>query len=114
MSGVLLVGLCQGLTLLVIDSNVCNEANPVLDAYDFALTSDDCQWEAGIRMSITALVVWVVIGMLLLFGVIPPPQGYPRAPQQTQTVTYQQTIHPDGSRTVEQVRVVKGTVPSKV
>jgi hypothetical protein len=105
----LLVCLFQGLTLMVIQSSVCLD-NPVLQYLDEefpvirATFPDECEWDAGFRLSLTAVVFWFVAGAATL--ALPAPVPFPLTPAQTQDVTNQQNA--DGTAEETNV-VVQGT-----
>jgi len=94
------VAICQGLTLLFLDSNACND-NFVTGLFPEAYPAQ-CSWYWGARASISSVVFWFVGG--LSFFALAPPTPNPRPEPESQTVTY--TENPDGSLTKG---VVKGT-----
>ena len=62
-----------------------------------------CEWEAGLRLLIVAIVAYAMAGITILIlpeSTLTPPQEQPRQLQ----VTYQRTVHPDGTTTVEKVQ----------
>ena len=108
----LLCSLFQGLTLLVIQSDVCKD-NPAINFINSTSTAlgrqypSECAWDVGFKLSIAAVPLWFVAGLAIL--VMPYPQRFPQDPPQTQEVTYQRTVNPDGTATVQEVAIVKGT-----
>lgn len=111
--GIMFIILClfQGLTLLSLDSNICldNPATNFLDEQSFLGTEfpEECDWEAGFRLNIASVAMWFAAAVTVFM--LPPPKKYPVDPPQTQEVTYQETVNPDGTTTVQETGVVKGT-----
>jgi hypothetical protein len=104
----IVLSLFQGLTLLIIRSNVCNdnparnflvEKDPLFDE----VFSEKCEWDVGFKLSISAVVCFFVAGVATFM--IPSPVKSLSDPPQTQEVKYQQNT--DG--TVEETDVIKGT-----
>lgn len=106
----ILTCLFQGLTLLSLDSNICLD-NPVanfLEEEKFSLEfPEECDWEAGFRLNIASVALWFAAAVAIFM--LPPPTKCPVEPPQTQEVTYQETVNPDGTTTVQETGVVKGT-----
>lgn len=105
----LLVGIFQGLTLLIQSSSICLN-NPVLqylESQSLPLRDtlpDECQWGPGHKMNISAVVMWFAAG--LATQILKCPEIDTHEPPQTQTVTYQR--NPDGTVQETSVEVVKG------
>mmetsp|Transcript_1576 Transcript_1576/g.2316 ORF Transcript_1576/g.2316 Transcript_1576/m.2316 type:complete len:237 (+) Transcript_1576:191-901(+) len=103
--------LFQGLTFLFLNSNVCTDnqlVNSVGSPYP-----EECSWDVGTRMNIAAVVFWFVAGVLMVKA-IPNSGPPPTPPAETQTITYQEKKNANGTTTVEETNVVKGTyVPGK-
>ena len=95
----------QGLTLLFLQSNACKNNSSFQDSEFYP---DECSWDWGTSTNISAVVLWFVAGALML-SVIPNATRPERPPPETQTVTYTQTMNPDGTTTVTETNVVKGT-----
>lgn len=113
------VTLCQGLTFLLLDSNACS-TNPLLAATPPAGFSNaaytaliesvyepECSWGAGMTTNVVATVCWFLAGTVML--VVGVPTAPPREPPETQQVTYERTVRPDGTVGVVETAVVKGT-----
>jgi hypothetical protein len=118
------VTVCQGLTLLLLQSTACSD-NPLLflpppsldgnivtqeiwRQFVLAVYGDEeCTWSSGMTCNVLALIGWFATGVLML--VIGAPERTPVEPPQTQQVTYERTVNPDGSVTVTQTNVIKGT-----
>mmetsp|Transcript_14789 Transcript_14789/g.41878 ORF Transcript_14789/g.41878 Transcript_14789/m.41878 type:complete len:257 (+) Transcript_14789:136-906(+) len=106
--GLAFAGVCQGLTLLILKSSVC-ENNPILEYLedgkpDLRTTFADepeCQWEAGLRMGIAATVFWCLAA---IYGILRPANTkFPPRPVQTQTITYKRNA--DGTVTKTSVDI---------
>jgi hypothetical protein len=109
------VCICQGLTLMVQSSSICDN-NPVLQYFNAASPEladtfpESCEWATGYILNIVAVVCWLLAGVCAIFG--PSPVVDPREPPQQQTVTYTQNA--DGTIQETNVTIVKGTaVPPK-
>lgn len=100
--------LCQGLTLLFLDSSACKNNSYVNDLENTAGATfeDECSMALGARSNIASTCLWFVAGALMLC-IMKPPQRPPREPAETQTVTYTKTEQPDGTQVVTE-EVVKG------
>lgn len=99
--------LFQGLTFLIYSSSMCLD-NPVLAMSGSSdLHSSECSWGQGSTSNAISVVLWFLTGAAML--AVGCPERPPRGPPETQTVTYQQTTNPDGTTTVSEVAVVKGT-----
>jgi len=103
--------LFQGLTFLLLDSNACS-TNPLQaidpsSAWD-GIYSDECEWSSASSANVVSVVCWFLagLGMLAMGGA---PKRPPRAPAETQTVTYERTVNADGTTAVVETNVVKGT-----
>lgn len=105
----LLTSLFQGLTLLMQSSSLCLD-NPALQIMESTSPNiretfgDECEWGAGYRLIITAVVFWILAGASTYM--VSPPKLLASEPTQTQTVTYQR--NPDGTVTENHVDIVKG------
>jgi len=108
-----LSGIFQGITLVVLNSSICNH-NPVeqyLQEYDATLLetfSSDCKADTGYHLSIAAVALWILAGLAAL--VLPSPHVDGRQPQVSQAVTYQRDEN--GNVTETNVVIVKGTNPA--
>lgn len=99
--------LFQGLTFLIYNSSFCTD-NPILALYGVSDDySSECQWNQGSTANVVSVVLWFLTGVAMM--VVGCPQRPVRPPPETQAVAYQQTTGPDGTSTVSQVGVVKGT-----
>lgn len=104
------MGIFQGLTLMVQSSSICNN-NPVLQyleatASDFAATfPDGCEMASGFVLNIVAVICWILAGALAIMG--PSPVVFASEPPQQQSVTYTQNA--DGTVGETNVTIVKGT-----
>ena len=116
---IVILTLFQGLTFLLLNSNACSE-NPLLaeappsgfaqDAWiSFIDTAykQDCTWDAGMTTNVVAVVSWFLTGVAML--AVGVPTRPPLEPAETQEVTYEKTIGPDGTTTVAETGVIKGT-----
>jgi len=109
-AGFLVTGLCQGITLLIDASSIC-EDNPALQYLaaidpDLATTfPEPCARAAGYALTIVACVLWIVAGCFIV--AVPAPVVIRERPPQDQTVTYARK--PDGTVEEAFVAVVKGT-----
>lgn len=105
----LLCCLFQGLTLLMLDSNACNNNSLIAGLQEQLPNSSlsfqsSCSMAAGAKCSIAATVLWFVAAVAAMK--VDPPQ---RSPITTQThdVTYTRTTAADGTTIVTE-NVVKG------
>jgi hypothetical protein len=100
--------LCQGLTLLFLDSNGCKDNSYVKGLEDALSASfeDECSMEWGARSNIASTCLWFVAGALMLCVMKAPTRPEPE-PAGTQTVTYTKSEQPDGTEIVTE-EVVKG------
>jgi hypothetical protein len=110
-----LLTLFQGLEFLLLQSNACS-MNPLL--YDSSLATEnwtervdamygtDCEWSAGSTANVFAVLFWFLAGATMLW--LGPPQRPPVPPVETQTVTYERTVQPDGTTAIMETAVVKG------
>lgn len=111
----------QGLSFLLLESNACS-SNPVLGvAPPSPITTDvntwiallnsvyesDCTWSKGMGCNVAATVLFFVTGALML--ALGTPTAPPTPPPETQAVTYERKQNTDGTVTVAQTNVVKGT-----
>ena len=126
--GILVVLVCtilQGLTFLIFPSNACSD-NPVQwqspaenddtentnsnGTVDWeTLFQDNCTWSSGSDANAVSVLFYLIAGGVMLWRGAPQPP--PRdTPAETQTVTYTQMVHADGTTTIaEETQVVKGT-----
>ena len=105
----------QGLTFLLLDSNLCHD-NPILSEEESAAAAaaaateiypNDCEWDDGMTANVVSTVAWFLTGAVMLYQ--GAPQRPPRPPPETQAVTYEKTTGPDGTTTViAETTVVKG------
>ena len=113
--------LFQGLSFLLLNSNAC-AINPLLSSNPSqeTITNDqwaewvnllypdsECSWDVGMTMNVLATSFYFVTACCMFYTGVPtrPPQP----PPETQAVTYERTVGPDGTVTVAQTNVVKGT-----
>lgn len=111
---VILLAPLQGLLFLLFQSNACQE-NLVIATIEEAFARDDlyetdCSWDQGSTANVFSVFLWFAAGVLLL--VMGAPQRPEQPPVETQAVTYEQTVNPDGTTSVKEVSVVKGTAVS--
>jgi hypothetical protein len=102
----------QGLTFLVYPSSLCTD-NPIIAMMGWEGSFEpECAWDQGTTCNVISTVLWFLTGVCML--VQGPPQRPPPEPVETQAVTYQKTVNPDGTSTVAEVAVVKGVaVPNR-
>lgn len=109
----LVCGVLEALTLIFLASNACRD-NPGITLLGGGLAIDSyshhCELGPGSKMNIVSILCWLILGVALL--VVPPPEPWPIPPVETQTVTYQQTTNLDGTTTVTETNIVKGTLPN--
>lgn len=67
----------------------------------------DCRWNSGSTANVFGIVLWFAAGAAMLVSGTPA-REHPK-PAETQEVTYQRSVNPDGTVTVNQTNVVKGT-----
>jgi len=102
----------QGLTFLFLQSSACSD-NPLYasgaqsDAMTEQYYKDECTWDKGMSWNVAATILWFLTGVSMV--IIGAPVRPERPPPETQQVTYQKTTNPDGTTTVAEVGVVKGT-----
>lgn len=96
----------QGLTLLFLQSSACND-NAIVQGLVEGTYSETCEWDFGTKTNISAVVFWAVAGAAMC--VVKPPEQEDRPPAETQTVTYAETPNADGTTTMTETNVVKGT-----
>ena len=119
--------LFQGLSFLLLSSNACG-TNPLLSSNPSQDTvtneewigwirslypDEECSWDVGMTMNVLSTVLYFGTACCMYYTGVPtqPPQP----PPETQEVTYERTVGPDGTVTVAQTKVVKGTaVPDAV
>jgi hypothetical protein len=112
----LICTILEGLTLWIFSTNACSE-NPLqfyqdpsnygLDTWDSVYESD-CTWSGGSTANVISVVSFLATGLVMVY--LGAPQQPPRAPAETQAVTYTQTVDPTtGAATVTETQVVKGT-----
>ena len=111
----LICTILQGLTLWIFSSNACSE-NPLqfqedpslsgLDTWDSVYESD-CTWSGGSTANVISVICFLLTGLVMVK--MGAPQRPPRAPVETQAVTYTQTVDPTtGAAVVVETQVVKG------
>jgi len=104
---IVVLPLFQGLTFLIYNSSLCTD-NPVLAELGVSADySQECQWDGGSTSNAASVALWFLTGVAMV--IVGCPKRPPRPPPETQAVTYQRTTNPDGTATVAQVGVVKGT-----
>lgn len=111
----------QGLSFLLLNSNAC-AINPLLSSNPSQETisndqwsewikllypDEDCSWDIGMTMNVLSTLFYFIAACCMYYTGVPtqPPQP----PPETQEVTYERTVGPDGTVTVAQTNVVKGT-----
>lgn len=119
-----LLPLFQGLSFLLLNSNACAN-NPLLSANPSpdTITNDtwsewvrtaypdtECSWDVGMTANVVSTVLYFVTALFMIYTGVPtrPPQE----PPQTQEVTYERQVGPDGTVKVVEAKVVKGTAVS--
>jgi hypothetical protein len=100
------ITLFQGLTFLLFRSDLCDDVS-LLNNYNAAAYKPGCQWDQGSTANVFSIVLWFMAGVVMV--AVGVPVRAPREPPQTQAVTYQKTNNADGTTTVSEVAVVKGT-----
>jgi hypothetical protein len=100
----------QGLTFLVLNSNVCSDSSIALAGLPSAsqlLYEDECTWDAGSTANVVGTVFWFVT-VLVMKLVLKGPPSLPEQPttKETHTVTYERTQQPDGGYAIQQTNVV--------
>jgi len=102
--------LFQGLTFLMFQSSLCSN-NPINSVYPSetwdTIYKSDCEWGGASTANVFAVVLYFLAGLAMLKVGAPSPP--PRGPAETQAVTYTQTVNADGTTTVEETQVIKGT-----
>jgi len=101
----------QALTFLLFQSNACTE-NPVVALIEHTLNREDlyetkCSWDQGSTANVFATFLWFSTGIAMIY--VGEPLSPQRGPPEIQTVTYERTKMPDGTVSVNEVAVVKGT-----
>jgi hypothetical protein len=71
---------------------------------------DQCHWAAGLVLLVVASAAFALAGIAVFLLPTPSSSWVSEEPRQTQQVTYERTVHPDGTVTVEKVQVVIGVV----
>lgn len=97
--------LFQGLTFLIYPSIFCTDNTLV--ALLGGSYNQKCQWGQGSTANVISVVLWFCTGVSMIIVGVPVKEARP--PPETQEVTYERTQNPDGTSTVAQVAVVKGT-----
>jgi hypothetical protein len=97
--------LFQGLTFLMLRSELCSSNSPIFAAMEGDYGS--CQWNSGATANVFGIVLWFLAGVTMLKMGVPVRERRP--PPETQEVTYERTHNPDGTATVTQTNVIKGT-----
>jgi len=99
--------LYQGLTFLILDSSFCLNNTALAST---GLYSGECQWGQGSTANVISVILWFFTGVsMLVLGAPPSRRPDPNGPAETQTVTYERTENKDGTASIQQVAVVKGT-----
>jgi hypothetical protein len=122
----IILPLFQGLSFLLLNSNACAvnpllSANPTPDSISTenwtewiktAYPDDECSWDVGMTLNVCSTVLYFSTGCCMLY--VGVPTRAPQAPPETQQVTYERQVAPDGTVKVVETNVVKGTtVPSE-
>jgi hypothetical protein len=123
----IILPLFQGLSFLLLSSNACKN-NPLLSAnpspdtvsndvwaewIQAAYPNDECSWDAGMTSNVISTVFYCVTALCMVFTGVPTRP--PESPPETQEVTYERQVGPDGTVSVVQTNVVKGAaVPSSL
>ena len=97
--------LFQGLTFLMLKSELCSG-----DALMFDFMEGDygsCQWNSGSTANVFGISLWFLAGTAMLF--VGAPVRARREPAEIQEVTYERSQNPDGTVTVTETNVIKGT-----
>jgi hypothetical protein len=110
-----IITLFQGLTFLIfMDGSACDANTPLYgssnsdtDALLEEVYPDGCEWGGGSTANAVSTGLWFLTGVAMI--ILGAPKEEPRPPPETQEVTYQRTENPDGSHTVNEVNVIKGT-----
>jgi hypothetical protein len=117
----------QVVTIVLLQkSNICKfHRNPAVQFYNYNQLDggngtndnnsnndddDQCHWAAGLVLLVVASVAFALAGIAVFLLPTPSSSWVFDEPRQTQTVTYERTVHPDGTMTVEKVQVVIGVV----
>jgi hypothetical protein len=118
--------LFQGLSFLLLKSNAC-AVNPLLSAnpspdsvsaetwtqwIKTAYPDEKCSWDVGMTLNVISTILYFSTACCMYFVGVPtrPPQ----APPETQEVTYERQVAPDGTVKVVETNIVKGTaVPAE-
>ncbi|GAX11394.1 hypothetical protein FisN_22Lh068 [Fistulifera solaris] len=95
--------LFQGLTFFMLRSELCSNNSPIFREGDYG----SCQWNSGATANVFGIVLWFLAGATMLISGAPVRDRRP--PPETQEVTYERTHNPDGTVTVTQANVLKGT-----
>ena len=100
------VSLFQGLSLMVLKSRLCENQTFVRGGFS-ELYSSSCELGQGAKANAASVALWVLTGVVMLVNRAPkrPIEG----PPETQAVTYEQSVTPDGRVTVSETAVVRGT-----
>lgn len=111
------ITLLQGLCFLWLqDGSACDAFTPLYglssntEVQDSMLSTtypNRCELSGGSKSAISATVLFFCTGLAMI--ALGAPKIEPRAPPQTQEVIYQKTQNPDGTSTVQEVNVIKGT-----
>lgn len=90
----------QGLTFLIFQSSLCTGSY-------LSVSLGECQWDQGSTANVLSVIFWFLTGLAML--AVGVPERPERPPTETQAVTYEKTTNPDGTTTINEVNVVKGT-----
>jgi hypothetical protein len=116
--------------VLLRKSNICNfHRNPAVQFYHYNPhhdggnvsgtdnnsnsnndDDDQCHWAAGLVLLVVASAAFALAGIAVFLLPTPSYSWVSEEPRQTQQVTYERTVHPDGTVTVEKAQVVIGVV----
>lgn len=80
-----------------------NENNEILET----IYPNKCDWGSGSTSAAVSTVLFFITGIAML--IIGAPKYDPPSPPEIRQVTYQKTENLDGTYTVQEVNVVKGT-----
>ncbi len=94
--------LFQGLTFLMLRSELCSENSQIFDFMEVAYGG--CQWNGGSTANVCGIILWFLAGAAMLFAGAPVRET--SKPAETQEVIYEQT---EETGAVTEVGVLKGT-----
>ena len=99
--------LFQGLTFLMLQSEFCSGNGLFADFAEVEGEYGSCQWNGGSAANVCGIILWFLAGAAMLFSGTPARKS--PGPAETQEVTYEQSQDPNGTVTVTETNVVKGT-----